>query len=338
MNNLVHNSLATFTKKVREQEQLHESPAFSYFGYWLVFATFCDEVMKKPAYRELVEEFLGGDLAELAATAKQLRDDLPVEIATHSAIYGDDYAPIPTQDDFNAMIDRLTNGLITEFALPDPEMIETLMVTVVALETEWARKFTKRGPWLLGNGDSAAILGTVNTESVGEVVIYAPHTTNDVRVLSVLAERHYTPEQVWAATDEVLGFIQQGSLELNAATETGFAWSTNTESRVGNGKPVQDVFVPAFDYEATTMLGRTAAVIGEGKPVQGTQKAVAQYNETGYKAAAVTAVSIMRSALPKSTDTVVTRYEFQHAHAVVSYSKSTGVPLMNSWVTPLKDN
>ena len=269
--------------------------------------------------------------------------------------------PIPSQGVADAWAASHTREMIKKFPIdltPDTVLV---LASALATELTWVTKLRTvdashlAGPFgrdLAATGANALVAPDAtlwDTAAAGRVAVCSPDSQG-LGVLSVIAEPSVPAEQVHEAAHQVAAALLAPTSDTTAAAQArrvdlfdvelgeGHAW-TLTEKvvrRTGHGRASEgQAFLPAWEASTThDLLGRAPglaeALTGlfsfvrpEDCPpsADAKQSAVAEYTATGFKAAAVTAVGVLRAASIISPGEVTVRTvtaRFNRPHAVLA--------------------
>jgi len=281
--------------------------------------------------------------------------------------------PLPAQSVLDAWAKEHTNGLIREFPLTVTD--ETLLVLATALTaiTDWTDQLDHDHDGMLTL--RGGIQTVVATEAAGPVAVAKPFTTGGVDVYSIAAAQDIPASRIWDAVDEVVALANRGALWHGAVppsdadwdgSENPF-WLSGTESnnpwRVWReeilreevdgelgGRPVRwSSRLPSFATEAVLDLNAAPGVPDvvsaicalfpelAGGTVKTMQAAVARYTDTGFAAAAITAMGCDTGAAPDFSKVTAdcVELDFTRPHACIAVGRGgawEGIPLFSMWV------
>ena len=340
--------------------------AVSYAGLWLLLAHLSPLAADK--HRDALAAAIGISCAEAAALADELltaphltlatalgawsRVALPAELAV--ALEG-----LPDQAGLDRWAAEHTRGLIQSFPLTISE--ETLLVfaTALVLEPRWTEELDvdDDGMLVLDGGLQAV----VDTQAAGRIAVAKPFSSDGVDVISVIAAPDVPPGDVWRALDEVVDALNRGALwhgeHPGGQPVDGHAWKvrTVTETFIAWDAPANfDVLwrshLPEWSGNTESTLTRAPGVgeiiesLAEAGPeladaaFECVQTATARYDESGFTAAAITALAAATGA-PEFVERTIRRVDltFDRPHAVIAIARGgpwEGVPVFNAWVTP----
>jgi hypothetical protein len=334
----------------------------SYAGLWLLLAALAPAT--SGLEREELEEALGMSADEAASTAVQLlaeqRDGLDAAVSgwlRHDVTLVGSLPvrleAIPDQAGLDDWAQRSTRGRIATFPIAlEPETVLLLASALVA-ETRWREPLAIDGDRLLL--EERGLLAVVDTEAAGLVAVAVPPGRGDLDVVSVIADPELPPAWVWAAVDEVAGWVLDGTLlerRVRATTlEDGHAWRVVREQqRVPDGPTeVWDASLPSWSLDSTTDLMTAPGVAAvadavlalvpvEPLGVSCVQSATATYLSEGFDAAAVTVADFWLGLEEDPRPVRKVRHvslSFDRPHAVVALARGgtwEGVPLVHAWV------
>jgi hypothetical protein len=338
----------------------------SYAGLWLLLATLAPVVSGRE--REELEDALGMTAEEAATTAAELladtRDDLRAAVAgwLRSGVTLAGALPVhldalPDQAGLDAWARESTRGRIMAFPVTLTPDTLLLLASALVAETRWLEPLEVEDGRLIV--DERGLLAVVETEAAGPVAVAMPPGTGGLDVVSVIADTDLPAEWVWAAVDEVVGWVLDGTLlerRVQARSlEDGHAWRVVRERQVVPDGPTEvwDAAMPAWNLDSSTDLMSAPGVDavanavltmvpGEPLEVSCVQSATATYTSEGFVAAAVTVLAFLGSAgepqPPRKVHHVSLR--FDRPHAVVALARGgawEGVPLVHAWVDGTSD-
>lgn len=273
----------------------------------------------------------------------ELTDPLPISLK-----------PLESQAQLNKWASDATQGRVSEFPLEieDGPGAATAVVLASALfaETTWKLSTNKNGSLRVSSGEFAV----VDTAAAGLVAVTAPQS-DALDVLSVIAAPDVPQAAVWTAADEVLDLRQRGLFDARRipASEltNGHSWKvTDKLLEMSSGQPdeVWSASVPAWKADVKIDLGSTPGVDEVGSTlidlvnmfpaeVQAAQSAMAEYSDTGFVGAAVTAIQVIVTGIPQYEMRMVrtVKLNYAHPHAVVAVGREgawDGIPLFHCWV------
>jgi hypothetical protein len=339
----------------------------SYAGLWLLLATLSP--VTSGGERLELEDALGLPVEEAAATAGRLlaeqRDDLDVAVAgwlrPDVALTGTSPVALdalPDQAGLDAWAQSSTRGRVPTFPTTVTPDTVLLLASALVAETRWLEPLEIDGDRLLL--DERGLLAVVDTEAAGLVAVAVPPGRGDLDVVSVIAAPELPTAWVWAAVDEVTGWLLDGSLlerRVPAATLTdGHAWRVvRVRQHVSDGPTeVWGASLPAWTLDSTTNL-TTAPGVGavadavlariSVRPlgVSCVQSATATYTSEGFDAAAVTVMAFTMGLAEDPRPVRKVRrvsLRFDRPHAAVALARGgawEGVPLVHAWVDGTSD-
>jgi hypothetical protein len=361
--------------RLRERLGLTEAPILSATGLWLLLAAVAESVTA-PADRRALEEALGvpaGDAT--AAVSALLADPHPAvgaalggwvrpDLTLRSPVPGPvPVGPLPGQAALDAWAREHTRDLIDTFPVQVDARTLLLLASALVTEPRWRERLqTDRDGRLLLDGGLQAL---VATETAGVVAVACPPTDDGIDVLSVIAAPRVAAADVWRAVDEVVARRLGGTLahgdRPSGPLSDGHAWRVReaVESFVArrapeDGAELWSSRLPAWRADARHDLTAAPGVAEVGRGVAGllppealrdgidlecVQAATASYDADGFRAAAITALSVRAAGMPSYVERRVRRIElgFDRPHAVVAVARGgawEGVPLFHAWVTP----
>lgn len=367
-------ALREHAARLRERLGLAEAPILSATGLWLLLAAVAESATG-PADRAALAKALGVPPAEATATVSALlADPHPAVGAALGGWVRPDLAlraPAPGPVPFGPLPDRAalddwarahTRGLIDAFPVEVDARTLLLLASALVTEPRWrARLRSDRDGMLVLDDGLQAILAT---EAAGLVAVACPPTDDDVDVLSVIAAPGVPAADVWQAVDEVVvrrlgGTLAHGDRPAGPLTD-GHAWrvSERVESFAARQAPEDgselwtsrlpvwraDARHDLTDAPGVAEVGRGVAgllppdALRDGIDLQCVQAATARYDADGFRAAAITALSMRAAGMPSYVERRVRRVEvgFDRPHAVVAVARGgawEGVPLFHAWVT-----
>lgn len=368
-------ALRDHAARLRERLGLAEAPILSATGLWLLLAAVAQSVTD-PADRRSLEDALGVPAAAATATVGALLSDLhPAvgaalggwvrpDLTLRAPVPGPvPVGPLPGQAALDAWAREHTRGLIPTFPVQVDARTLLLLASALVTEPRWrARLQTDRdGRLLLDDGLQALVA----TEAAGVVAVACPSTDDGIDVLSVIAAPGVAAADVWRAVDEVVARHLGGALAAgdrpSGPLADGHAWRVRegVESFVArqaprDGAELWSSRLPAWKADArhdltaapgVAEIGRGVAVLlppealRDGIDLECVQAATATYDADGFRAAAVTAMSVRAAGMPSYVERRVRRVElaFERPHAVVAVARGgawDGVPLFHAWVAP----
>lgn len=357
--------ITTFAAHCRDQLDQDRTSIVSHAGLWLLLASVTEHVTGED--KECLAEILGMPTEEATAAAHRLlAEPHPTLAATFGAwvaegvttpLSGADRG-IPEQAWLDQWASDRTRGLINRFPVQVDASTLLLLATALVLEPRWTEPLRTSGAYgLVLDGGLQTI---VDTEAAGLVAVAKPHSEDAVDVLSVIAAPRVPPSQVWKAVDEVAELLAKGALwhaEKPVGTpDVGHAWRCRTRvesvlrSEVGEGGgPVRRWSSRLRRWSAQETLDLTAtpglaevprALLPEiaDPEVECVQSVRGEFDEDGFRAAAITAVAMV-TGMPDFAEARVERVDldFSRPHAVVAIARGgawEGIPLVSAWVTP----
>ncbi|MBM0127755.1 hypothetical protein [Pimelobacter simplex] len=367
-------ALRDHAARLRDRLGLSEAPILSATGLWLLLAAVAESATDRTDRRAL-EEALGVPAADAtAAVTALLADPHPAvgaalggwvrpELALRAPVPGPvPVGPLPGQAALDAWAREHTHGLVETFPADVDDRTLLLLASALVTEPRWRTRLTTDpdGRLLLEDGLQALVA----TEAAGVVAVACPPTDDAVDVLSVVAAPGVPAAEVWRAVDEVVarrlgGALAHGDRPAGPLSD-GHAWrvSEGVESFVAarapeDGAELWSSRLPVWKADARHDLTAAPGVAEVGRGVAGllpaealrdgidlqcVQAAVASYDADGFRAAAVTALSMRAAGMPSYVDRRVRRVEmtFDRPHAVIAVARGgawDGVPLFHAWVT-----
>jgi len=341
------------------------APAVSFAGLWLLLARLAP--VASDNHREAIAEALGISCDEAAALAEELLTAPHATIATALGAWSRvaldaklavALEAMPDQAGLDRWASDHTRGLINEF--PVAVSPETLLVvaTALVLQPRWAKELWTDDDGMLVLNDGLQTI--VDTESAGRVAVAKPFSEDGVDVISVIAAPDVSPQDVWRAVDEVVDKLNQGALWNGGLRGgeliDGHSWKVRkvTESFIKRDAPddfdiVWRSHLPKWSGDTVSALSgapgvaEIVAALSEAAPAlagpfECIQAATAAYDESGFTAAAITALAVL-TGRPALVERTIRRVEliFDRPHAVIAIARGgpwEGVPVFNAWVTP----
>ena len=187
----------------------------SYAGLWLLLATLGRVASDRD--REEVEGALGMPAEEAATAAAEFlgeqRDDLDAAVVgwlrdgvrLTGAVPGP-LDPLPDQDGLDAWARTSTRGRIDTFPVTVTSDTVLLLASALVAETRWTESLEIADDRLVV--DERGLVAVVDTEAAGLVAVAVPPGPGDLDVISVIAEDELPQAWVWAAADEVAGWVR----------------------------------------------------------------------------------------------------------------------------------
>ena len=241
-----------------------------------------------------------------------------------------------------------TRGLIEQFPIGIGP--ETLLVfaTALVLQPRWSTELWTDNEGMLLLNDGLQTL--VDTLAAGRVAVAKPLSKDGVDVVSVIAAPEFSPADLWRAVQGALrsGGCPDGELidghswKVLDATETFIEWDAPADFDVvwrshlprWSGNTASELTGAPGVAEIVASLGDVVPALAG--PFERTQAAAA-YDESGFNAAAVTALGITTGA-PQFVERTIRRVEvtFDWPYAVIAIARGgpwEGVAVFNAWVT-----
>lgn len=354
-----------YADSVRDSLNTATSSAVSYAGLWLLLAHLAPLATDDNGHA--LADAIGLSCEEAAALAWELLTAPHRTIASalgawsRVALEADLAVPIeqmPDQTGLNEWASEHTRGLIRDFPIAVTPETALIFATALVLQPRWKTqlKTDDGGMLLLVDG----LQTIVDTRSAGLVAVAKPFSEDGVDIVSVIAAPEVSPRDVWRAVDEVVEKLNQGALWNYESRVFGFrdghSWTVRqvTETFVewdapGQFDTIWRSHLPQWSGNARAELGaapgvaRVAASLRQAAPhlagpVQCVQAATVTYDESGFTAAAVTAMDMIMG-VPQFVERTIRRVEvtFDRPHAVVAIARGgpwEGVPIFHAWVTP----
>ena len=339
--------------------------AVSYAGLWLLLAHLGP--VASGNQREAIAEALGISCDEAAALAEELLAAPHSTIATALGAWSRAALKTKLAVALEAMPDQAgldrwasdhTRRLINKFPVAVSPETMLIVATALVLQPRWATELEcdDDGVLLLNDG----LQTIVNTQAAGPVAVAKPFSEDGVDVISVIAAPDVSPQDVWRAVDEVVDKLNQGALWNGGLRGgeliDGHSWKVRkvTESFIKRDAPddfdiVWRSHLPKWSGDTVSALSgapgvaEIVAALSEAAPAlagpfEFIQAATAAYDESGFTAAAITALAVLTGA-PHFVERTIRRVElmFDRPHAVIAIARGgpwEGVPVFNAWVTP----
>lgn len=353
-----------YAASVRDALGLATAPAVSYAGLWLLLAHLAP--VASGDRREAVARVLGTPCDDAATLAAELLAEPHPTIAAALGAWSRVALRSPLASEVTAMPDQAgldgwaaehTRGLITRFPVTVSPATLLIAATALVLQPRWAEELATDDDGMLLLDDGLQAL--VDTEAAGRVAVAKPFSSDGVDVVSVIAAPEVPPEDVWRGVDEVVAQLNRGALwhGTHPGLDDGHAWTVRdvTETFVAWDAPGEDELrwrsrLPRWSGNAHSVLtdapgvADIVAALVEAEPQLGgpfecVQAATAAYDESGFSAAAVTALVGLTGA-PQFVECTFSRVEiaFDRPHAVIAVARGgpwEGVPVFSAWVTPV---
>jgi hypothetical protein len=285
---------------------------------------------------------------------------------------------VPTRSWLDAWAERRSLGLITRFPIDVTALTDLVMASALATKVSWVTPFEVVPGGQLGAGSEwagrAGVMSTGSavghrqhiaaTAGAGIVAVHSAEAEGGLLVTSVIAAADVPTSGVVAAAhdiarSEVLGASAGGGatrislFDLPLAERPEWRITEETVQAPAPGGLLEryESVLPAWSAESTHDLGAessgfplaAAALAGALGLVDFTfeaaQTAKARYGPTGFEAAAVTGLSVTRTAFAPAGEakrrTALLR--FGHPYAVVASTVAPGspwhgVPVFSAWV------
>jgi len=302
-----------------------------------------------------------------------------------------DTGPVPGQADLDAWARRQTVGLIDRFPVDGGPALMWLLATALAARVSWERPFDLAPASALGPASPWATTLTrvlraphrpgnapapghdqfiAATDTAGQVAVHAASARDGLLVVSVAAAPEVPAADVLSAAYDLGTAIAAGRSPARRSLfdlplGDGAAW-TITQERAGtttpDGKEERCTAVlPAWSAHSTHQLTDPrlgfAAIRHALDPIdpwEASQAAMARYTQTGFEAAAVTALAIPLSAVARKPGVRRTaELRFGHPFAVIAVAADNaqlpgrhrpeppspwhGLPVFSAWVASPHD-
>lgn len=358
------NEIWRYADRARTELDTAEAPVISYAGLWLLLA-----LLSPAADAEAITEVLGVSPNEARdAAEKLLAEAHPSVAAALGAWLADwvepteplpvDVAPLPDQSALDSWVAEQTRDLISTMPVTIDKDTMLLLATALVATPKWTRPLGIEDGRLVLRNELQAIVET----SAGPVAVARPDSPDSIDVFSIIAAPDVPADDVWVAVAEVVeqydaGEIAHGTYPVDL--EDGHAWTVKRERReylpYEAPEPNSVVFtthLPAWNADADHHLDAAPGVAhiadaiearlpeqDDGIVTRCVQAATADYNQEGFKAAAVTAMAWMDGSAPTYVERKVRHVQvaFNRPHAVIAIARGgawDGVPLFESWVKP----
>lgn len=349
----------------RETLGASRAPVVSYAGLWLLLA----HVAPVATDAARIANVLGLGPDEARRTAQRLLDAAHPTLAATFGAWLAQWAtlsdPLPVALDQlpgQAGLDRWarenTRGLIEAFPVTITADTMLVMASAVVLTPRWRHSLdTDRDGMLVLDDGLQAI---VETRSAGPVAVAKPFTEDGIDVVSVIAAEDVPAPDIWRAVDEVVAQLESGQLWDNDHPgddlTDGHAWKVRdtVESFLAGEAPPDGTelwrsHLPRWSARCLTDMRNAPGVeqiaqalsarVAEPSEVTCVQSARADYDEDGFRAAAVTAMEMRVTGMPQFTQRRIRRVQitFDRPHALIAIARGgpwEGVPVFNAWVNP----
>lgn len=338
------------------------SAVISPAGLWLLLASVASTATGERAER--LAEVLGQPVDVAQAAARGLLADPHSAVGAALGVWArvalpgvegptGEVEPIPSQGELDTWAAEHTRGLIDRFPLEVDPATAILLATALVTQPSWDPPLRRTAPSVVTL--DGALQAIVDTRAAGRVAVAVPATRDGIDVVSVVAAADVAPGDVWAAADEVVGLLGSGRLTHRRRPDEltdGHAWTVRRERRSSVHDEVWSTRLPMWSASVTTNfddapgVAEVVAAFADLVPeLDGSstcvQSCVAEYDESGFSAAAVTALAMRMSAMmPAERDVTCVEVSFDRPHALVAVARGgtwDGVPLFSCWVTPHTD-
>lgn len=352
--------IAAYASRTRQELQLENTPVVSYAGLWLLLASLAPAAEGSSG----IEAALGLPARDAAAMASELLTRTPECLqaavgawlrageSLHTEALPVAIDELRDQEQLDAWAKMHTNGKIESFPCKVDEATSAAFASALAVETRWAHELDLDDDGLLKLNYGRQFL--METAAAGIVAVAIPDDKDGTDVVSVIASPDVAPSAVWEAVDEVLAALSSNVVSEFRPVSDGHSWTVTEveETFVVSDLPDQSVVyrshLPSWRADASLELPEVsgipevaAALAGMGSDFkyECAQSASASYSKTGFKAAAVTGMTIALTGMPEFTTIRVSQIDltFDRAHAVVAVARGghwDRVPLFHAWVTP----
>ena len=265
---------------------------------------------------------------------------------------GVEVGPMPDQPQADAWAREHTLDLIKTFPLSIDLSTALVLASALACDVTWTAPYdTVPATWLgglFGERISTALVGdgaaVVVTAAAGEVAVHQRRSSTGLVVTSVLAAPETQATAVQAAALEIL--------ELGVATHPGHrplesllpgdtdVWSLTVHE---GSTDRETVYLPAWiarvsgaDIEAAPGVGAALDVargmLGQSGRGEARQSAVAEYHQTGFRAAAITTFAVATSAPFGGRTVRHLTVRFNRPYAVVASTSAAGTEPDRPWL------
>jgi hypothetical protein len=358
--------ITAYAELTRQAQSTFETSAISYLGLWLLLARFAPVVAG--AHRARLADVLGASCQDAATLASRLLEAPHSTVAAALGAWSNSLETatlpvaievLPDQVGLDRWASEHTHGLIPHFPLQLHPLTGLVLATALVLQPRWTERLsTDENGLLVLHGGLQTI---VDTDAAGLVAVAKPFSENGVDVVSVIAAQDVSPSDVWRAVDEIIVKLNVGALwhgePADRTFDDGHAWSVRETTDVFDEWSAPDdgdclwrshlpCWTASADSELTHAPGvaELIAALREAAPeldgeAECVQAATVAYDANGFEAAAVTALTVDLTGVPRFVERTVHRVEvtFDRPHAVVAIARGgpwEGVPLLHCWVTP----
>ncbi len=263
----------------------------------------------------------------------------------------------------DAWASERTEGLIERMPVDLEQEIDLLLASALMVRTTWVTGFGdaslpfRDGPWS-GLGPCRVLTNTIRDDvlrvSEATAVLTVPGD-DDIDVLLALGREDRTPEQVFSALVDAANDPAWGRSSADMAAGERAPGVTVTEYRAPAPQTAPEVDVQTVRFAVASELDLTedAAALGlvraadderaefdrlAHRPTyvsQARQTCVAEFSATGFKAAAITTVAMLRMAgaapKPKHTHRRA-RIAFDRPFAYAARHRPSGLILIGGWI------
>ncbi|MEI2827331.1 MAG: hypothetical protein V9F04_13740 [Dermatophilaceae bacterium] len=278
---------------------------------------------------------------------REFVSSLPAQAAT---------GKVPSQAEADRWVAENTDGMLTQH----PSLAKAVLVlsSTIMAKTQWPRPLSVvttsglpgwfsgvRGALLVGEHRWASVQ-VHDTDSAGRVVAAVIEGVNGVVVVSVLGEPEVEPEALGRAAREIATNPEESRVDFGTLSEGDHGLFT--VQTMGGGKDAAWAYLPCWEvndsFDVTEapgvpeLVAKLHELAGSELPVDGTQLAVARFDQYGFEAAAVTSMT-MRSGHFSQRRSRVVKANFDRPFAVhATYSGNgpwDGMPLFDAWITEI---
>ena len=256
-----------------------------------------------------------------------------------------------------------TEGLIERMPVDLERKIDLLLASALMVRTTWATAFSdaslpfRDGPWA-GLGPCRVLTNTIHDDVLrvsDEAAVLTVPGGDDIDVLLALGRRDRTPEQVFSDLIDAAGDPAWGRSSADMAAGERAPGVTVAEYRAPDPQTAPEVHVQTVRFTVAADLDLTddAAALGlvrasdderaefdrlAHRPTyvsQARQSCAAEFSATGFEAAAVTTVAMLRmaGAVPKPRHTHrQARIAFDRPFAYAARHRPSGLVLIGGWI------
>ena len=342
------------------------APAVSYAGLWLLLAHLAP--VASDNHRGAIAEAIGISCDEAAALAEELLTAPHATIATALGAWSRialktklavALEAMPDQAGLDRWASDHTRGLINEFPIAVSPETMLIVATALVLQPRWAKELWTDNDGMLVLNDGLQTI--VDTQAAGRVAVAKPFSEDGVDVISVIAAPEcFTAGRMARRGRDCRQAESGGVVERRPPRRGAHRWALVESSRSdrefhrmgparrlryrrgaaicrgGAGTLVSALSGAPGVAEIVAALSEAAPALAG--PFESIQAATAAYDESGFTAAAITALAVLTGA-PHFVERTIRRVElmFDRPHAVIAIARGgpwEGVPVFNAWVTP----